>query len=329
MRSYARWRVEGEAVAERVRQAPDVETALRWLAACHTREMWKRWLAGATFDEVPLAGLGMRRHEVDGAVVWVGPAVAIGVALGRARARGLVLQVDQANGGARVYRVGGSELELVATLIVDESPAPPRALAGPASPPLASQGPSALLLFAGCTAYGITFAATPALALCGLAAAVWAATEVRRSAQRRARALAPPHRATLTVAGASPYRDGGVAAVPVEQLFAWFRAARVPIAARQGDAYVTAGDGAACRIDGAGVGAVRLAELRLAYDDPEGPATVANVLAPHVGTVRVALADGAFTIARDDDFARWLAEHRRVRAQLADLADALDVAIRA
>jgi|JI10StandDraft_1071094.scaffolds.fasta_scaffold02716_22 hypothetical protein len=328
MRSYARWRVEGEAVAERVRQAPDVETALRWLAACHTREMWKRWLAAAAFDEVPLAGLGLRRHEVDGAVVWVGPAVAIGVALGRARARGLVLQVDQANGGARVYRVSG-ELELVATLIVDESPAPPRALAGPASPPLASQGPSALLLFAGCTTYGISFAAAPALALCGLAVAVWVATEVRRSAQRRARALAPPHRATLTVAGASPYRDGAVAAVPVEQLFAWFRAAGVPIAARHGDAYVTAGAGDACRIDGAGVGAVRVAELRIAYDDPEGPATVANVLAPHVGAVQVAFADGAFTIARDDDFARWLAEHRRVRARLADLADALDVAIRA
>lgn len=327
MRSYARWRVEGEAVAERVRQAPDVETALRWLAACHTRAMWKRWLAGAAFDEVPLAGLGMRRHEVDGAVVWVGPAVVIGVALGRARARGLVLQVDQANGGARVYRVDG-ELELVATLIVDESPAPPRARARPAAP-LASQGPSALLLFAGCTTYGMSFAAAPALALCGLAAAVWVATEVRRSAQRRARALAPPQRATLTVAGASPYRDGGVAAVPVEQLFAWFRAAGVPIAARQGDAYVTAGDGAACRIDGAGVGAVRVAELHIAYDDPEGPATVAKVLAPHVGAVQVALADGAFTIAHDDDFARWRAEHRRVRAQLADLADALDVAIRA
>lgn len=324
MRTYAHWQVEGENMAERVRQAPDVETALRWLAACRAREMWQRWLAATAFDEVAMAGIGLRRHEVDGEVVWLGPAVAIGVALGRARARGLALQVDQANGGARVYR----ELELVATLIVDESGTPPRALAGPTSRPLASQGPSALLLFAGCTTYGISFAATPALALCGLAAAVWAVTEVRRSAQRRARAMAPPRRATLTVAGASPYRDGGVAAVPVAEVFAWFRAAGVPIAARQGDAYVTAGDGDACRIDGAGVGAVRIAELHLAYDSPEGPVTVAAVLAPHVGAVRVALADRAVTIADRGDFERWRAEHRRVRAQLADLADALDVAIR-
>ncbi len=74
-------------------------------------------------------------------------------------------------------------------------------------------------------------------------------------------------------------------------------------------------------------GLVRSAEV-VDYGDAAGPATVARVMVAHVGAVRVALADRAFTIAHADDFERWRPEHRRVRVALGDLADALDVAVR-
>jgi hypothetical protein len=187
------------------------------------------------------------------------------------------------------------------------------------------------MVVVGCLAYGTTLAPTLGVALCGLAVPLWILTEVRRSAQRRADAATSLRRATLTLAGAaaSPYRGAAAEPVPVERFFAWFREAGVAIAARQGDAYVTADHGVDCRIDGAGFGAVRIAELVVGYDDAAGPATVARVLATHVGPVHVALAEGGFTIADVADFERWQAEHRRVRAALADLADALEVAVRA
>ncbi len=325
---------EAQQVAALVRQATDVETALRLLARHQarlpTRGRWARSLAAPAFDEVPLAGGGLWRHEVDGVVVWVGPAAAVGLALGRARARGLVLQVDQGNGGARVYRVGASELELVATLIVDESAAT-RATIDLPPPKRASHVPGALTLVAGGVCYHSGIVPTLGLALCGLAVVLWLVTQARRSVHLRTRVRPPRRRATLTLAvnTASPYRGAAAEPVPVERLFAWFREAGVPIAARHGDAFVAAGDGAECRIDGGGVGSVRLAELVVSYDDAAGPATVARVLAAHVGAVQVALADGTFTIADAGDFERWMIDHRRRRAALADLADALEAADRA
>ncbi|MBL8621152.1 MAG: hypothetical protein JNK64_07600 [Myxococcales bacterium] len=329
----ARHQMLAAEVAELVRRAPDVETGLRILAGYQaqlpTRGAWATKLAAPVFDEIPLAGVGLRRHELDGEVVWVGPVARVGRALGRARARGLVQQVDQANGGARVFRVGSAVLELVATLIVDAAAAAPPPIERHA-PAIASQGPSALMLAVGCMAYGTTVAPTLGLALCGLALPLWILTEVRRNAQRRTSAATSPRRATLTLAGAtaSPYRGAAAEPVQVERFFAWFREAGVAIAARHGDAHVTADDGTECRIDGAGFGAVRIAELVVGYDDAAGPATVARVLATHVGPVQVALAHGGFTIADVAGFERWRAEHRRVRAALADLADALEVEVR-
>lgn len=326
------WRhAEARHVASLVRHALDVESALRLLARYQARlprrGRWARSLAGAAFDEVPLASAGLHRHEVDGAVVWVGTIAAVGVALGRARARGLVLQVDQANGGARVYRVGASELELVATLIVDETAAPRSAAALP-RPARASHLPGAIMLVAGVAGYRSGLAPALGVAFIGLAVTLAIVTQARRSVQLRTRATPPVQRATLTIAGASPYRDGGVAAVPVERLFAWFRDAGVPIAARQGDAFVDVGDGE-CRIPDAGFRTVRVAELSVEYEDAAGPATIAAVLAPHLGSIRVTIADAAFTIAGADDLARWRGGHQRVRAALADLADAVEVGARA
>jgi hypothetical protein len=274
--------------------APATSARLRALA--------RRALAAPAFDEVPLAGGGLWRHEVDGVVVWVGPAAAVGLALGRARARGLVLQVDQGNGGARVYRVGASELELVATLIVDESAAT-RATIDLPPPKRASHVPGALTLVAGGLA--ITAASCPRWALRAVRAGGGSVAgdpgaSLRAPAHPRPAAPTPRHADvgcqhgfTVPCAAAEP--------VPVERLFAWFREAGVLIAARHGDAFVAAGDGAECRIDGGGSarsGCRAGRQLRRRGR----PRDVASVLAAHVGAVQVALADGTFTIADAGDF---------------------------